>query len=192
MSESLSYASETESDSQRYRNEVDVERLTGLLASEDPKQRQKARRALVMTGKPAVEALIHALSDVRAHVRWEAAKALCCLRDIAAASMLVALLEDSDGDVRWVAAEALISLERKAVEPLLAALALRSQSYWLCRGARHILRHLARKRSCRIVQPVLDALKQPEPGVAVPLAAYATLCALRSPYPTVQSGGPSR
>ncbi len=150
------------------------------LASPNPVVRTKARRSLVAIGKSAVPSLIRLLSHRKPHVRWEAAKALCGIADPLAASALVNALDDRDGDVRWLAAEGLAVLGRESLQPLLAALIERAQSCWFCEGAHHVCHTLVtRKRLGPILRPLLLALKEAEPEVAVPPAAYAALSRLR-------------
>ena len=154
--------------------------LVADLARPNPAVRTKARKALVALGKLTVPSLIPLLSNRKPHVRWEAAKALCGIADPIAAFALVNALDDRDGDVRWLAAEGLAALGRDALEPLLAALLQRSQSLWFCEGA-HRLCHtlIKRKRLGPILRPLLAALKESEPEVAVPPAAYIALSRLR-------------
>ena len=124
--------------------------------------------------------LIRLLSHRKPHVRWEAAKALCGIADPLAASALVNALDDRDGDVRWLAAEGLAALGRDGLQPLLAALLQRAKSCWFCEGAHHVCHTLVkRKRLGPILRPVLAALKESEPEVAVPPAAYTALSRLR-------------
>ena len=150
------------------------------LANTDPTVRTKARKALVALGKITVPALIRLLSHRKPHVRWEAAKALCGIADPLAASALVNALDDRDGDVRWLAAEGLAALGREGLQPLLAALLQRAESCWFCEGAHHVCHTLVRRKKLGpILRPVLAALKESEPGVAVPPAAYTALSRLR-------------
>jgi len=154
--------------------------LVADLASPHPAVRTKSRKALVAIGKPAVPPLIRLLMHRKPHVRWEAAKALCCIADPLAAAALVNALDDRDGDVRWLAAEGLAALGRDGLQPLLAALLQRAQSCSFCEAAHHGCHTLLkRKRLGPILRPVLAALKESEPGVAAPPAAYAALSRLR-------------
>ena len=124
--------------------------------------------------------LIRLLSHRKPHVRWEAAKALCGIADPIAASALVNALDDRDGDVRWLAAEGLAALGRESLQPLLAALIERAQSCWFCEGAHHVCQTLLkRKRLGPILRPLLAAMEQSEPEIAVPPAAYTALSRLK-------------
>ena len=160
--------------------EARIPSLVANLASPSSPVRTKARKALVALGKLGVPSLIQLLSHRKPHVRWEAAKALCGIADPIAASALVNALDDRDGDVRWLAAEGLSALGRDALQPLLAALLQRAKSCWFCEGAHHVCHTLVkRKKLGPILRPVLAALKQSEPEVAAPLAAYTALSRLR-------------
>ena len=167
-----------------------IPELVSALASPDPTVRTKAREALVAIGKArkalvasrklTVPSLIRLLSHSKPHVRWEAAKALCDIADPIAAFALVNALDDRNGDVRWLAAEGLAALRRESLQPLLAALIERAQSCWFCEGAHHVCHTLVSKRKLGpILRPVLTALGQSEPEVAVPPAAYDALSRLR-------------
>jgi HEAT repeat protein len=155
--------------------------LLADLASPGPAVRTKARKALVALGKPAVPSLIQLLSHRKPHVRWEAAKALGAIADPIAAPALVNALDDRDGDVRWLAAVGVAALGRDGLQPLLAALLQRAQSCSFCEAAHHVCHTLLkRKRLGPILRPLLAAMKESEPEVAVPPAAYAALSRLRA------------
>jgi hypothetical protein len=157
-----------------------IRSLLDKLASREPVAREKAREALVIVGKPAVPFLIPLLSHRKLQVRWEAAKTLGDIADPISAAALVNALEDSEGDVRWLAAEGLIALGHEGLHPLLAALLERAQSASLCEGAHHVCHALAKKKKLgTILRPVLAALEQPEPAIAVPPVAYIALSKLR-------------
>ncbi|GAB4542180.1 MAG: hypothetical protein Kow0063_33800 [Anaerolineae bacterium] len=159
---------------------VDSKAVPGLIAtltSKDSLARQRARESLVDIGKPAVAALMEALAatDSNYHVRWEAAKALSELEDAGAAPVLVNALEDENFGVRWLAAEGLISLGRDGLIPLMEALVQRSDSVVLREGARHVLRMLSEGDLHAQISPVLAALEEVQPTLAVPKAAHTAL-----------------
>lgn len=146
------------------------------LAHEDSTYRQEAREKLAVMGSPAVPSLVECLYDPRQHVRWEAAKTLQSIKDPLTAPALVTVLEDDSEDVRWVAGEALVALHDAALAPLLHALIKRASSFWLCKGAHHVLHELGKgERRRPLVAPVLHAMASTEPGVSVPPAALTAL-----------------
>jgi hypothetical protein len=150
------------------------------LTSPKPAMRMNARDALVVIGKPVVPSLIRLLSHRMPHARWEAAKTLCGIADPVAASAMVSALDDRDCDVRWLAAEGLAALGRDGLSPLLTALIGRAEPCCMYEGAQHICHALVkRKRLGPILQPLLAALKESEPELAVPPAAYTALMRLR-------------
>jgi HEAT repeat protein len=157
------------------RTNADIEELIAALEHHNPVERQKARETLVVIGRPAVTALLRLLEHRTGHVRWEAVKALEAIGDPAAASDLVARLTDKDEDVRWVAAEALIALRRKGLKSLLKALADKPDSTWLQQGAHHVFNTLHKKQALELLLPVLAALKQEEPELAIPQAVAKVL-----------------
>lgn len=160
--------------------EMDIADLVSSLASSDPAVRTRAREAILATGKLAVPSLIQLLSHRKPHVRWEAAKTLCGIADPLAAFALVNALDDRDGDVRWLAAEGLAALGQESLRPLLAALIERARSGSFCEGAHRVCHTLVRRKGLGpILRPLLAALKQAEPEVAVPPAAYAALSRLK-------------
>lgn len=150
------------------------------LASRAPTVREKARKALVVVGKPVVPYLIPLLSHCKPHVRWEAAKTLRDIADPISAAALVNALDDSDGDVRWLAAEGVTALGLDGLYFLLAALLERAQSSCFCEGAHRVCHVLVKKKKLgTILRPVLSALEQDEPAIGVPPVAYIALSRLR-------------
>ncbi len=114
--------------------------LMEMLASKDGMIRQKARKSLVILGKPVVASLSRLLlSSGSKQVRWEAAKALGAIGDVRAIPQLVKALEDSDYDVAWLAGCALKKLKKTAWPELLHALIEDdSCSFLLHKGAYHV------------------------------------------------------
>jgi HEAT repeat protein len=137
--------------------------------------RQRARHSLVAIGKPAVPALVEALTDPNGHRRWEAAKTLGAIGDPSAAPALVRAMEDQDFGVRWLAAEGVIRLKREGLKPLLQALARHPESVWMREGAHHVFRMLVDHDLHDLVAPVLVALDGVEPVLEVPQMAQAVL-----------------
>jgi HEAT repeat protein len=155
------------------------EELVATLASKDGAKRIKTREALIQLGASAVVELLKALDDPQQHVRWEAAKILTAIADPSAAEKLLETLGDEDSDVRWVAGEALIALRHAGLRPLLAGLTKSQDSECLYKAAHHVLHVLANNAELApIVKPVLDALDQSEPELAVPIAAERALASM--------------
>jgi len=171
--------------------------LVADLADDNPVVREKARVMLVALGKPAVAPLVEALSDVNPQVRWEAAKALGCLNDPAAAPALVLALGDKRFGTRWLAAEGLVALGPAALESLFEALLEPDNTVLLGEGAHHVLHELSKKGLGPWLTQVMTALNGEEPQMAVPLAAFTALKALRASPPvkrpaTIGGGTQSR
>ena len=170
---------EPDNNSNRLPREGEIAKLLVALADKDGDVRRHARERLVTLGGPAVELLLELLTHHKAHIRWEAAKALGGIRDPRSATeLLKALEEDEDEDVRWLAAEGLIALGWHGLRPLLEALADRPGSVTLRAGAHHVCHGLGRCKAYEAVRPMLAALNEPDPELAVPSVARSTLDAL--------------
>ena len=153
-----------------------VDQLVADLGSDSAVVRQDARVALVAIGSAAMTPLLSALDAPKQHVRWEAAKALAEIGEPASAGRLVAALADKDSDVRWVVGAALIALGQAAVQPLLTILKQPDLPDGVYPGAHHVLHDLVKRDDlASLLRPVLDAFAEPEPAVAVPLAAAEAL-----------------
>ncbi len=155
-----------------------INSLIATLESKDGLARQRARHSLVAIGKPAVPALVEALTDPDGHRRWEAAKTLEAIGDPSAAPALVRAMEDQDFGVRWLAAEGLIGLKRAGLASLLQALAEYPDRVWIREGAHHVFRMMVDHDLHDLVAPVLAALDGVEPVLEAPRAARAALKAL--------------
>ena len=156
-----------------------IPQLVAQLASKDPVARETSREQLVSIGGLEVtRALVGELTDPRAHVRWEAAKALADIADPVAAPGLMHALEDDDEDVRWVAGEAMIALGVVGLKTVLSGLTRRAGSLEFCKAAHHVLHELRPKGYAETVEPVLKTLEMSEPGVTAPPAAFNALVAM--------------
>lgn len=156
-------------------NTSEMESLIAELNCDDVIKCQKARRTLVEIGDDAVPSLVKALGSKKEWVRWEAAKALSQIGNPAATEPLIKALEDKEFGVRWIAADGLASIGKKAVIPLLRALIENPKSLWLREGAHHALHDMNRDDWDSILRPVMKALDDVEPSLAVPFAARKAL-----------------
>ncbi len=141
------------------------------LASDRWLDRVSAEQALRGMRAAAVPALTGALSTGPDQVRWGAARVLGDIADPASGAALVTALEDSAGGVRWLAAKGLIAIGPAAILPLLRQLLTRADSPWLQEGAHHVLMGLATPT----LSPVIRALEERFPALAVPVAASEVL-----------------
>jgi len=158
-------------------SDVTIAALITKLASRNASTRREAHETIVDIGKPVVASLITALNHPDSQVRWEAANALGEIGDSSAGPALVKSLEDEAIQVRWRAGESLMIFKEEGLTLLLQALIQGADSAWLRDSAQHVLRGLARKtqRLEDLVTPVLTALKDVEPRMAVPRAAATAL-----------------
>ncbi len=153
-----------------------IEKLISQLQSDEGTERQRARKALVRIGKPAVPLLVDLLTHENDLLRWEACKALGSISDPGTAASLVHALSDSSMEIRWLAGEALISLGEDAVNELLRALEINFNSVFLREGAHHVLHALERQKLLdKKTLNVLDSLRYLQPSISVGVAAKEAL-----------------
>ncbi len=153
-----------------------IRALVADLDSRDLKARQQARDRLIEMGEAAVPALVEVLSHPHWLKRWEAAQALSRIAAPATAPALAhCVLVDDYDDIRWLCEKGLIALGEKGLPAVLRLLIHAADSVQVQQGAYHILHALARRGIRRPVEPLLAALRGPEPPAEVPLAAYALL-----------------
>ncbi len=157
---------------------ADSHMITSLITDLTTHHAQKARQSLVRIGRPAVPALLRALADRSAQLRWEAAKALSQIADPDTADALVIALEDDNSGVRWLAAVGLIRIGASAVPSVLDGLIEHPKSKLLREGAHHILHDLADDQLRDITAPVLEAMLGVVPAIEVPQAAARALAEL--------------
>jgi HEAT repeat protein len=156
-----------------------ISRLIQNLSAHHVVERERSRAALVALGGPAVGPLLGAFASADERGRLEICKALTEIADRDATRLLIECLEDDHQDLRWIAAEGLLNIDGPAVEPLLVALIDRASAHTILDAAAHVLRGLSRRVSRTIFDPVLVAVRGPEPGVSVPLAAQTALAQWR-------------
>lgn len=172
---SMNYASQSSVTSGSSVDPATINDLMTTLASKDGLARQRAREFLIEVGKPAVPALMEALTSPNQQLRWEAAKALSEIGDPRSAPALVTASEDNDPGIRWMAAEGLIKIGRPGLAPLLEALVEHSNSVRLRQGAHRVVGALAKGNLYPQLRPVLMALESTQPVVDVPQAAQNAL-----------------
>jgi hypothetical protein len=159
--------------------ENNIDSLVEDFTCDDVIKCQTARRELVNMGNQAVPHLVQALSSKRHWVRWEAAKALGQIGDEMATGALVKALEDNEFDVRWLAAEALINIGKYSLKPLLTALADHGdKSVLLRQGAHHVFHDIDRSGMEDILHPVMVAVEDTAPSIAVLQVAKKALDSL--------------
>ncbi len=158
-------------------NESEIENLIAQLGDPDGIQRQTARERLVEIGGFVVtRALVIELNDPRRDVRWEAAKALVAIADPITAPALVRQLLDEDGDIRWLAAEGLISLGEPGLLVTLSTAVRNAGNTEFCEAAHHVFKEFRKHGSYgKLLDPVIAACEENEPGVSLPVAAFHLL-----------------
>ena len=137
----------------------DIRPLIENLESDEGMVRQNAREKLVGKGDGVVDEISKLLDAKKKILRWEAAKTLEGIATEKAIGPLIQLFEDKLSDIRWIAAMGLIKIGEPAVKPLLEAIVEKSDSYYLNKGAHHVLNSLEDEELKDQLQPVISALK---------------------------------
>jgi HEAT repeat protein len=159
-----------------------VQNLIDQLSESDGLRREAARHKLTeIADNTVVCALMSQMGNSSRTVRWEAAKALVAIANPIAAPALANHLQDSDSDVRWLAAEGLAVLGERGLIALLRAAIHHANNSVFCEAVHHALAHFnSRGFSGALLQPLLVACRGFEPGVELPVAAYAALTELNA------------
>ena len=165
-------------------NASKIEALVKQLSSKDGDTRQKARLALVDTGKEATQPLTALLTDKDKQTRWEAAKALGAINDPAAIPALIEALKDDVFDVRWLVSEALVKIGEPAIIPVLEMLTTGAEKLFLREEARHVLKYIIRnnpnnRELIDTLKPVTNALEDNTAGVSAPAAAKIAIAKMK-------------
>lgn len=160
----------------------DIGSLVYLLSSKDDKVRRKARKTLVVIGKPAVSSLSEVLQNSNVYkARWEAAKALGAIGDVSSIPSLVTALEDTESDVVWLAAEALKKFGKVAWPELLRALNKSgAESVTLRNASHHVFRNQHQKGFNDLLEALRKSLESGAVSESTPMAASNLLDKVRS------------
>jgi HEAT repeat protein len=129
----------------KLKTELQIPDLIAELGNNDFLKRQHARLLLIHHEPESIPALLDALENPKAQIRWEAASALGDIRDPETAPALTEMLMDEDTGVRWAAMESLINMGKKALRPILEKFIKDFESLWLREGVHHIL-HVLKDR----------------------------------------------
>jgi HEAT repeats len=156
---------------------TNLESLMEMLASEDGVIRTRARKALILLGKPAVKSLLNVLQTSKLErVRWEAVKTLGEIGDPRAIPRLVEALAENDPDVAWLAADALRQFKKVAWPPLLRLLIkYGAESTLLRQRAHHVLRNQRADGFNDLLATLRKDLESNTVQESTPVAAYEIL-----------------
>jgi HEAT repeat protein len=159
-----------------------LESLLEALSNKDGLLREKARKALVALGAPAVlplaEALRHSAST---QIRWEAAKALGAMHDVRAIPALIAALDDRDSDVVWLAAVGLNGFGKKAWPELLQELVDKgTESVGLRKELHHVFHNQQEAGYEDLLAALMTALEQKALPETAPMVAHEILERMRA------------
>ena len=165
--------------SAKKREETQIKSLIIQLNNRNGLVRTKARESLKLFGHKAVDFLSELLINKKKIIRWEAVKTLLEIRDPHSGSLFLLALKDEDPDVRWLAAEGLISLGKTGVITILEGLISNIDSFYVRKGAHHVLKEYSKHYSSRKLNKLLITLKKSDSEFYSPIAALKFLRELR-------------
>jgi HEAT repeat protein len=117
-----------------------------------------ARNTLVKMGKTIIPQMHLLVKSENGLIRMEAAKIVELVADRRSIPVLISLLNDKEFEIRWIAAEGLIKIGRRSLLPLLKAVRDGESSFFLNRGAHHILFSLLNDKEKRKLKPLIQSL----------------------------------
>jgi HEAT repeat protein len=139
-------------------DEHTLERLNRLVSLNNYHKHIEAKNELVKMGKRILPVMNTLIKSELTVLRREAIKIIMLIANRSSIPMAIRMLEDSDGDIRWMAAETLIKIGRVSIRPLLKALIDDSHSYYLRKGAHHVLSELIRDYDAKEFKELLHML----------------------------------
>ena len=139
-------------------NNKEIENLFKELGNKHGLIREKARKKIALLGTDAVNQLADLLSNKNKILRWEAVKTLIDISDPDTIPLFLLALQDEDVDVRWVAAEGIISFGNKGIIAMLEALISNPDSFYLRKGAHHIIREYLKVKPVNELNSLFKAL----------------------------------
>lgn len=147
---------------------AEARRLAADLSDPNSQKRAEIREQIMALGNAALPALLEALSDSNANVRWQAAKALSQIHNPDTANDLMNAMEDEDYGVRWLAAEGLIGMGPASLEAVLQGLITCFSSVRMREGAQHVLHAMVDEGfHDEAVEKLLRALRTLAPAAEV-------------------------
>jgi HEAT repeat protein len=146
--------------------------IKASLDTKDSGKKLAARSTLVRMGKTIIPQLHKLLGSENGFLRAETAKIVELIADRRSIPLLINLLDDKEFEIRWIAAEGLIKIGRRSILPLLKSVRDGKSSYFLNKGAHHVLVSLLNGSEKKKLTPLLLSLDDShEAGETSPVEA---------------------
>ena len=127
-------------------------------------------------GKTIIPQLHKLLDSENGLLRMEAAKVVALIADRRSIPILTNLLDDKEFEIRWIAAEGLIKIGRRSILPLLKSIRDGKSSFFLNKGAHHVLLSLLNENEKNKLKSLLLSLDDSqELGETAPVEASKAL-----------------
>ena len=150
--------------------------IKGSLNTKNSGKKLAARSTLVRMGKTIIPQLHRLLGSENGLFRSEAAKIVELIADRRSIPLLIKLLDDKEFEIRWIAAEGLIKIGRRSILPLLKSVRDGESSFFLNKGAHHVLLSLLDENEKNKLMSLLLSLDDSqELGETAPVEASKAL-----------------
>jgi len=124
-------------------------RLFSLIDVNNYKKHIEVKENFVKEGEKILPVMHKLMKSNYKTTRKEAIKVVEMIAHKSSIQGAIDMLEDRESEIRWIAAEALIRIGRYSIKPLLEALVANGMSYYLRKGAHHVLSELVNKKDSR-------------------------------------------
>ena len=122
--------------------EKNFKRFMGSINSRNYRQHFSSKNELIKEGEKILPVIHELAKSDYASIRKKTIKLIRQFASKSSIPVAIALLEDRENDIRRIAAEALIRIGRSSINPLLEALVDNGTSFYLRKGAHHVLSEL--------------------------------------------------
>jgi HEAT repeat protein len=150
--------------------------IKGSLDDKNSGKKLTARNTLVRMGKTIIPQLHKLLESENGFLRTETVKIVELIADRRSIPFLISLLDDKEFEIRWITAEGLIKIGRRSILPLLKSIRDGESSYFLNKGAHHVLSSLLYESEKDKLMPLMLSLDDSqELGETAPVEASKAL-----------------
>jgi hypothetical protein len=106
----------------------------------------KVKEDFVKQGEKILPVMYKLLKSDYKTTRREAMKVVELIAHKSSVPVAIDMLEDRESEIRWIAAETLIRIGRYSIKPILEALVANGMSYYVRKGAHHVLSELVNQK----------------------------------------------
>jgi HEAT repeat protein len=136
----------------------------------------KAKENFIREGEKILPVMHKLLKSNYKITRKEAMKIVELIAHKSSVPVAIDMLEDRESEIRWIAAETLIRIGRYSIKPLLEALVAHGMSYYVRKGAHHVLSELVNEKDPKGLKQLVHIIGlESEAPEIIPLKAAKIL-----------------